>query len=248
MSQKLNNATNLYMEGIRDGHARQAVTKYTGARYTQHSTGVRNGIEGFVEFFEPFIERCHDRDIRIVRSLVDGQYVFVQAYQNINNGEAYWVTTDLFDTDNDDKIIEHWDVISAYVENTDASRDQISGPTESIDDGWTEDNKLLVRDFLCDVMVLGQKDSASSYVDFASLPMHATLDVDPAEKYVGSYDQVFKIVGQGNMVVAYSRLLYENTEIARFDIFRIENKQIVEWWVNQEYISPKSEWVNGGKF
>lgn len=45
MSRKLENATNLYMEGIRDGHARQAVTKYTGIRYTQHSTGVRNGIE-----------------------------------------------------------------------------------------------------------------------------------------------------------------------------------------------------------
>ncbi|MGR5542727.1 hypothetical protein ACPV5V_29680, partial [Vibrio campbellii] len=69
MSQKLENATNLYMEGIRDGFAREAVTKYTGRRYTQHSTGVRNGIEGFVEFFEPFLERCKDRDIRIVRAI-----------------------------------------------------------------------------------------------------------------------------------------------------------------------------------
>ena len=56
MSKKLENATNLYMEGIRDGNARQAVTKYTGKRYTQHSTGVRNGIEGFVAFFEPFFD------------------------------------------------------------------------------------------------------------------------------------------------------------------------------------------------
>lgn len=54
MGQKLENAKALYLEGIRDGNARAAVTKYTGARYTQHSTGVRDGVEGFVEFFEPY--------------------------------------------------------------------------------------------------------------------------------------------------------------------------------------------------
>lgn len=66
MTQKRDNAINLYMEGIRDGNARAAVTKYTGDRYTQHSTGVRDGIEGFVEFFEPFIARNPKRDIQII--------------------------------------------------------------------------------------------------------------------------------------------------------------------------------------
>ncbi|MEL6852810.1 MAG: hypothetical protein AAFP92_30145 [Bacteroidota bacterium] len=41
-SQKLQNAKNLYLEGIRDGNAREAVYKYTGDRYTQHSTGVKD--------------------------------------------------------------------------------------------------------------------------------------------------------------------------------------------------------------
>ena len=54
------------------------------------------GVEGFVEFFTEFIERNPVRDIRIIRGLVDGQYVFVQAYQDINNGDARWVTMDLF--------------------------------------------------------------------------------------------------------------------------------------------------------
>ena len=51
MSQKLENAKSLYLEGIRDGNAREAVTKYTGHQYKQHSTGVKDGVEGFVEFF-----------------------------------------------------------------------------------------------------------------------------------------------------------------------------------------------------
>ncbi|MBX2862967.1 MAG: hypothetical protein KTR27_05385 [Leptolyngbyaceae cyanobacterium MAG.088] len=246
MSQKLENATNLYMEGIRDGNARQAVTKYTGRRYTQHSTGVRNGVEGFVEFFEPFIERCPVRDIRIVRSIVDGQYVFVQAFQDINNGDAKWVTTDLFDTDQDDKIIEHWDVISAFEANADA--DQIDGPTQIQDIGATDDNKEIVRDFMCNVMVLGQKDQLESYLNRDALILHSSPDVAPFESSVGTYDQVFKIVGQGNFVVAYSRLQQKDQEIARFDIFRLQNGKIVELWVNQEPVPPKQEWVNGGKF
>ena len=51
------NAISLYMEGIRDGNARDAVTRYTGARYTQHSTGVADGIEGFVAFLRSVVLR-----------------------------------------------------------------------------------------------------------------------------------------------------------------------------------------------
>ena len=79
MTAKLDNVRALYMDGIRDGNARAAVEKYTGDRYTQHSTGVRDGVEGFVAFFEPFLERNPVRDIQIVRAIEDGAYVFVHA-------------------------------------------------------------------------------------------------------------------------------------------------------------------------
>ncbi|WP_026971027.1 nuclear transport factor 2 family protein [Aliagarivorans marinus] len=248
MSKKLENATALYMEGIRDGHAREAVTKYTGRRYTQHSTGVRNGIEGFVEFFGPFLERCPVRDIRIVRGFVDQQYVFVQAFQDINNGEAKWVTTDLFDTDSDDKIIEHWDVIAAFDGSEQSEPNQISGPIEADDLAATEDNKETVRTFMCDVMVLGDGEQYLQYVDGANLIEHKAADVDGFEHYIGSYDMVFKLIGQGNMVVAYSQLTYQGQPLARFDIFRLSEGKIVELWANQEPIPPKDEWTNGGKF
>ena len=96
------------------GDQREAVAQYTGDRYTQHSTGVSDGDEGFVEFFEPFIGRNPHRDIRVVRAIEDGRHVFVHAYQSLNHGETQWVTMDFFDTDDDDKIIEHWDVIAPY--------------------------------------------------------------------------------------------------------------------------------------
>lgn len=247
MNRKLQHATNLYMEGIRDGNAREAVTKYTGIRYTQHSTGVRNGIEGFVEFFEPFIERCPKRDIRILRSVVDGQFVFVQAFQDINNGEAKWITTDLFDTDHDDKIIEHWDVISTF-DSADSEVDQISGQTEIEDLDLTSKNKEIVREFLCDVMVLGKAERIADFLDRDSLVVHCGCQAPTVLNCVGDYDQVFKIIGQGNFVVAYNRVVKGDNEFARFDIFRLKEKRIVEVWVNEEGIPPKAEWVNGGKF
>ena len=47
---RISNAKGLYLEGIRDGNMVEALDKYTGERYTQHSTGVRDGKDGFIEF------------------------------------------------------------------------------------------------------------------------------------------------------------------------------------------------------
>ncbi|MEM8984077.1 MAG: nuclear transport factor 2 family protein, partial [Pseudomonadota bacterium] len=62
------------------------------------------------------------------------------------------------------------------------------------------------------------------------------------------YHNVFKLVGQGNLVVTYSKMSMGADEYAVFDIFRLENGLIVEHWDNMEVILPPSEWGNSGKF
>ncbi|MEL6613958.1 MAG: nuclear transport factor 2 family protein, partial [Bacteroidota bacterium] len=91
--------------GCAGGTAREAVMKYTGHRYTQHSTRVGDGAEGFLAFFERFVARNPKRDIEIVRILEDGPWVFCHAYQSLNDGAARWVTMDLFFTDKDGLIL-----------------------------------------------------------------------------------------------------------------------------------------------
>jgi len=44
--------------------------------------------------------------------------VFLHVYQNLGNGAALWVTGDLFDTDENGKVVEHWDVIQEYATDT----------------------------------------------------------------------------------------------------------------------------------
>ena len=181
---KLANAIGLYMDGIRDGNPREAVEKYTGARYTQHSTGVRDGKEGFIEFFEPFIQRNPSRDIQIIRSWVDGQYVFLHAYQDINNGEAKWVTTDFFDTDENDKIIEHWDVIAPYVDSTPSGHTSVDGPTEVTDLDKTEENKELVRNLIKDgLMEGGDPSKLSQYISSEKYIQHNKEVADGLEHF-----------------------------------------------------------------
>ncbi len=260
MSPKLENAKSLYLEGIRDGNAREAVTKYTGARYTQHSTGVRDGVEGFVEFFEPFIQRNPKRDIQIVRGWVDGQYVFVHAYQSLNDGEWQWVTTDFFDTDEDDKIIEHWDVIAEYADSTPSGHTSVDGPTEVTDLDKTEENKELVRNLLKDALMRGGDPSnLSRYISEDQYIQHNKEVPDGLEHFQKlasdpkrplNYEEIVLLVGQGNFVATLCRANWNdgttNQDYAQVDIFRIENGKVVEHWDNVEPV-PEND-VNGGKF
>ncbi|MGH9845836.1 MAG: nuclear transport factor 2 family protein [Blastocatellia bacterium] len=231
MSRKLENARNLYLHGIRDGNAREAVTKYTGERYTQHSAGVKDGIEGFVEFFEPFLARNPVRDIQVIRSIEHGQYVFVHVFQSLNHGESRWVTMDMFDTDKNDRIIEHWDVIAEYVDDTASGHSMISGPTEIVDLEATLNNKNVVTEFLVEVLGKGNLETITNYVSTDTYIQHSPKVADGiagtvaflrAQAESGSplrYDEVFKVIGQGNLVAGLSKASIGEKSMAVFDAF-----------------------------
>ncbi len=257
---RLDHATRLYLEGIRDGDARRAVEEFTGDRYTQHSTGVRDGVEGFVEFFEPFVERNPDRQIDIVRSFVDGRYVFVQVAQSLNGGESRWVTTDLFDTDGNEKIVEHWDVIAELGGTNPAGRTQIDGSTEITDLHLTEANKDHVRRFLTEAFC---EEPTAPFSDFISsetyinhnpeapdgLAALETMDRESRAKGEALfYPEVHRIIGQGNFVVAMAHQVWNGIDYAAFDMFRLEDGMIVEHWDNVEVIPPANQLANSGKF
>ena len=259
MGQKLENAKNLYLEGIRDGNYEEAVNKYTGERYTQHSTGVKDGKEGFVAFFGEFVKRNPSRDIQIIRGWEDGPYVFLQAYQNINNGEAEWVTTDFFFTNEQDQILEHWDVIAAYADRTPSGHTSIDGPTDLKDLDKTEENKVLVRQLIQDALMVGGDPSkivdyvAEDYIqhnkDVADgRGAFLALASDPNRPL--NYEEIVLLVGQGNFVATLCKANWNdgtlNQDYAQVDIFRIENGKVVEHWDNVEPVPEHS--VNSGKF
>lgn len=67
------------------------------------------------------------------------------------------------------------------------------------------------------------------------------------EHYV-NYDFVFKVMGAGNYVVAYSKVSIDHKDYALFDIFRLNQGKIVEHWMNKEIMPAYAELTNSGKF
>jgi predicted SnoaL-like aldol condensation-catalyzing enzyme len=260
LSAKLTNAIGLYLEGIRDGRAAVALDKYIGERYTQHSTGVADGKEGFLAFFIPFLAAHPDRDIRVVRAFEDGPYVFVHVHQILDGGATQWVTTDLFDTDANDKIVEHWDVISAFTGSNLSGHTQVDGSTDINDLQKTETNKAVVAEFARVVLQRGESRRLGNFVSADAFVQHSPQIGDGLAalrrfwENTGAagraivYREVFRIVGSGNFVVTYSRAAMGNDEFAVFDIFRLENGLIVEHWDNMEPIPSPEEARNSGKF
>ena len=257
MSSKLTNARSLYEVGIRDGKPREAVFAFTGERYTQHSTGVRDGKEGFIEFFEPFLQRNPVRHIELVRSFEDGQYVFVHAYQSLNHGEAQWVTMDFFDTDKDNKIIEHWDVIVPFKGANASGHTQVDGSKDVTDLDQTDKNKALVRAMIQDLLMPeGNVDSIESYIapEYIQHNLEVADGIDAFSQLLNDpnrtlwYHDIVLLIGCGNFVATLSRASKANQEYAQADLFRIESGKIVEHWDAAEPVPAQDKLVNSGKF
>lgn len=258
-TQKLNHASGLYLEGIRDGNVHEALKAHTGARYTQHSTGVGDGPEGFAAFFEPFLQRNPIRDIRIIRALEDGKYVFLHVVQDLNNGESQWVTGDLFETDTEDRVIEHWDVIQSFSRDPESGLSMIDGTCDIEDLERTEDNKAIIEAFCRDVLIAGQVAATSDYFspegvidhkadgDERSSGFSAVLDSSQAAD-AARYWKVHKLIGQGNFVVTLSHVQIGQSHYCCFDLFRLEDGKIREHWDVGEKILAPEEWNNQGKF
>jgi len=256
MDPKLRNARGIYLEGIRDGRPKDAVAKYVGDRYTQHSTGVGDGPEGFVAFFDDFIARNPQREVEIVRAFVDGPYVFLHAHQVLNGGETQWVTMDILETDSNDKMIEHWDVIAAYSPSNPSGRSNIDGPTEVTDLDKTEANRELVRSMIAELLMAGGDTSRIGEFIAEDYRQHNPDAPDGRETFRRLldapdrplfYDEVVLLVGQGNFVATLSRAHWDDIEYAQMDLFRIADGLVVEHWDAAEPV-PTGPQPNSGKF
>ncbi|MGI9611998.1 MAG: nuclear transport factor 2 family protein [Acidimicrobiales bacterium] len=252
---QLARARALYVEGIAQGRPKEAVEAYTGDRYIQHSTGVKDGREGFIEFFADFVDRNPERHIEIVRGWEDGRYVFLHAYQSLNGGEYEYVTTDFFDTDNDGKIIEHWDVIGQFTGANPSGRTQVDGATDITDLDRTEENKAIVRAMLKHCLFPGARPEriedyfAEDYLQHnpnVGDGLDVVRQLAQGQNRQLTYDEIVLTVGRGNFVATLCKANWEGKPLAQVDIVRLDDGKIIEHWDNVEPVPATN--VNSGKF
>ena len=94
---------------------RQAVERYLGDEYIQHNPQAPDCPEAFIGFVEAFPEASID----IKRILAEGDIVVTHSLIRFSkDDERGTVAVDLFRLTEDGRIVEHWDVLQPFPEES----------------------------------------------------------------------------------------------------------------------------------
>ncbi|GAB1619966.1 MULTISPECIES: nuclear transport factor 2 family protein [Agarivorans] len=99
------------------GEPAKAVKMYVGDEYIQHNPLVKNGLQGFIDYFDEMQRDYPNKQIKFLRCIAEGDMVALHTHQ-IWPGNDQYVTMDFFRFDENGKIVEHWDSIQEVPEGS----------------------------------------------------------------------------------------------------------------------------------
>lgn len=224
-------------------------------KYIQHNLGVADGLVGFGDIMKNAPEGGFKANV--IRAFEDGDFVFTHTEYDFFGPKAGF---DVFRFE-EGKIVEHWDNLSVIQNVNPSGHTQFDGAITLTDFDKSEKNKKTVKDLLENVFIKGEMDKIATYINPTNYVQHNPSVPDGldglglamnsmAEKGIFmKYNKIYKILGQGNFVLAMSEGTFGNEHTAYYDLFRLENGQIVEHWDVIAPIPQQSEWKNdNGKF
>jgi len=225
-------------------------------KYIQHNLAVGDGLAGFGEVIKNAPPQGFKANV--IRAFQDGDYVVAHTEYDFFGPKAAF---DVFRFE-DGLIVEHWDNLIEVAPPNPSGRTQFDGSTIITDLDKTESNKATIKGFIDDVLLNHQNDKITTYINAFNYLQHNPAVADGLEgfgaamKYfaenglVMEYTKTHKILGEGNFVLAMSEGKFGKGEhTAFYDLFRLENGQIVEHWDVIQGIPAQSEWKNqNGKF
>lgn len=225
-------------------------------KYIQHNHAVGDGLEGFGEVMKHAPEGGFKANV--VRAFQDGDFVFTHTEYDFFGPKAGF---DVFRFENG-QIVEHWDNLSEVTPPNPSGRTQFDGTTELTDLDQTAANKKVVENMMNDIFLEGKMDLLTTYINPEKYIQHNSAVADgldglgAALKYfaenglVMEYHKVHKVLGEGNFVLTMSEGKFgAGDHVAFYDLFRLENGQVVEHWDVIQPIPAKAEWKNdNGKF
>lgn len=225
-------------------------------KYIQHNLAVGDGLSGFGEVMQHAPEGGFKA--KVVRAFEDGDYVFTHTQYDFFGPKAGF---DIFRFENG-LIVEHWDNLLPIQAPNPSGRTQLDGTTTLEDLDKTAANKKVARGFIENVVINHEMDKIATYINPTKYIQHNPGVADGldgfgnAMKYfaenglVMTYDKLHMVLGQGNFVLTVSEGKFgKGDHTAFYDLFRLENGQIVEHWDVITTIPAKAEWKNeNGKF
>ena len=227
-------------------------------KYIQHNLAVGDGLAGFGEVMKATPPQGFKA--KVVRAFTDGDFVVTHTEYDFFGPK---VGFDVFRFERG-LIVEHWDNLAPITPPNPSGRTQLDGATEVGDTDRTAANKEVVKGFVNDVLLGGQGDKMTTYVNHKQYLQHnsavadgldglgAALQYFAENGMVMKYDKIHRVLGEGNFVLTISEGHFgagAGEHVAFYDLFRLDGGKIVEHWDVIETIPPRSEWKNdNGKF
>ena len=253
MSTKKQQVVNL-LKAIETGAA-EPVAVINPNKYTQHNLGAEDGLAGFGKLLQQLPKGS--AKVNTVRVFEEGNYVFAHTDYNFFGPK---IGFDIFRFE-DGKIVEHWDNLQTTAGPNPSGHTMTDGTKEVTDLDKTEANKTLVRNFVDDILVNGRMEKLAGYFNGDNYVQHNPQIPDQLSglgKALGEmakagitmkYDQIHKVLGEGNFVLVVSEGHLGGKHSSFYDLFRVENGKIAEHWDTIEEIPAKQQWKNNnGKF
>jgi len=220
----------------------ETMRQHANADYIQHNPFIPTGLEPFIQMLPVLQENgTHAENIRMFQ---DGNYVFMHnIWHNAKPfGADQMVSFDILRIDEHGKVAEHWDALQPLVKETASGRTQTDGPTTVEDLDKTDANKALVTSFINDVPMGKNPNKMADYISAEQYDQHNPQIKDglsglgEAIEYLTSqnnmfkYTKLYKVLGEGNFVLAISEGEWGGKTHAFYDLFRVKNGKIVEHW------------------
>ena len=225
------------------------------AKYIQHNPQTHEGSEGLAALFQRLSKT--GPKVNVVRAFEDGDFVFGHTEYDFASRK---IGFEVFRFE-DGQAVEHWDNIQERHGPNESGRTMVDGPTEAIDLELTESNRAIVRSFVEVVLIDGNLDQLTDFVDEEGFAEHnprladgvstlrSALKVEDNRGRRIDYHRIHRVLAEGNFVLCVSEGNYEGVHSAFYDLFRLANGKMVEHWDTTEKIAPRNEWKNdNGKF
>jgi predicted SnoaL-like aldol condensation-catalyzing enzyme len=109
--------TTFYRMVFEAHRVKEAFDLYVGPTYKQHNPRVPDGAAASIKFLSDRFETNPQATNKIVRIMADGDLVAVHVHSTLNSDDRGRAIVDIFRVEND-RIVEHWDVIQPVPEET----------------------------------------------------------------------------------------------------------------------------------
>lgn len=220
----------------------ETIRELANADYIQHNPFIPTGLEPFIQML-PVLQE-NGTTAENIRMFEDGNYVFMHnIWRNAKPfGADEMVSFDIIRLDEQGKVAEHWDAMTALVTETASGRSQTDGPVTVEDVDKTEANKKLAVALVEDILMGKNPDKITEYISAETYHQHnpgikdGLQGIVEAVEYLTSqnnmfqYTKIHKVLGEGNFVLTVSEGQWNNTNNVFYDLFRIENGKVVEHW------------------